>query len=229
MATQLTKEQLEGLRRIDSATVSNAIESFQLRPRVSGYAGYDIRCMFPELDAMVGYAVTCTADSTTEGRPNQGGVLRLWEVLEESPQPAVVVIKDVGKDRLHSCHMGEVMATTAKRLGAVGCLSDGGLRDSVAVRALGFQYFCAGLVVSHGNPVICDVGVEVELSGMRISPGDLLHGDEDGIVIVPHQAAGRIAEEATKIQEKERRLMDFVKRPDFTAKGLREYLAGFEH
>ena len=72
----------------------------------------------------------------------------------------MLVIKDIGPERNRSCHMGEVMATTAKALGGVGCVSDGGLRDVMEVRALGgFQYFCPGFVVSHGNPVICDVNI----------------------------------------------------------------------
>ncbi len=229
MARPMTRAQLESLRNIDSATVSNAIETFELRPRVSGYAGFDIRCIFPELGAMVGYAVTCTAESTREGKPNREGVLRLWEAVEQSPKPAVIVIKDIGADRLHSCHMGEVMATTAKTLGAVGCVSDGGLRDAVAVRVLGFHYFCPGLVVSHGNPVICELGGEVELSGMRVRPGNLLHADIDGVVVVPDEAAEQIVDEAARIQQTERRLMEFVKKPGFTAEKLRHYLDGYEH
>src|SRR5713101_5503154 len=153
MVVKLSYEQLSALRRIESPTISNAIETFQVRPRVAGYVGYDIRCLFPELPPSVGYAVTCTVDSTTEGRQGTG-FNTLYARLSEAPKPALVVMQDAGTDRLHSCHAGEIMATTMKRLGAVGILTDGGLRDVKEVRALGsFQYFCAGLVVSHGNPV----------------------------------------------------------------------------
>ncbi len=171
MAATLSFEQLSALRRIDSPTIANAIETFKVRPRVAGYVGYDIRCIFPELPPTVGYAVTCTVDSTTEGR--QGiGFQKLYELLTNAPKPALVVMQDVGPDRLHSCHAGEIMSTRMKQLGAVGILTDGGLRDVKEVRVLGgFQYFCAGLVVSHGNPVCVSVGGEVTISGMRISYG----------------------------------------------------------
>src|SRR6188508_794758 len=119
---QLTPEQIHALRRIDSPSIANAIETFQVRPRVAGYVGYDIRCIFPQLPPMVGYAVTCTVDSTTEGRTGIG-FQKLYELLETAPKPAVVVMQDVGQDRLHSCHAGEVMSTTMKRLGAVGILT----------------------------------------------------------------------------------------------------------
>src|SRR5205823_15066302 len=119
MITKLSHEQLSALRRIDSPTISNAIETFKVRPRISGYVCYDIRCIFPELPPTVGYAVTCTVDSTTEGR--QGiGFQSLYELLTKAPKPAIVVMQDVGPDRLHSCHAGEIMSTTMMRLGAVG-------------------------------------------------------------------------------------------------------------
>ena len=99
MVTKLSHEQLSSLRRIDSPTVSNAIETFKLRPRVAGYVGYDIRCIFPELPPTVGYAVTCTVDSTTEER--QGiGFQRLYELLANAPKPAIVVMQDVGTDEV---------------------------------------------------------------------------------------------------------------------------------
>src|SRR5690348_17140504 len=185
MVATLSFEQISALCRIDSPTISNAIERFKVRPRVSGYVGYDVRCMFPELPPTVGYAVTCTVDSTTEGR--QGiGFNALYAMMKDLPKPLVVVMQDVGPDRVHSCHAGEIMSTTMKRLGAIGILTDGVLRDIKEVRALGgFQYFCAGLVVSHGNPICVSVGDEVTISGMKVRTGDLLHGDANGIVHIP--------------------------------------------
>jgi len=215
MAATLSPEQLDALRRIDSPTIANAIETFNLRPRVAGYVGYDIRFIFPDLPPMVGYAVTCTVDSTTEGR--QGiGFNRLYELLEQAPKPAVVVMQDVGNDRLHSCHAGEVMSTTMKRLGAVGILTDGGLRDVREVGALGnFHYFCAGLVVSHGNPICVSVGDEVTISGMRVKPGDLLHGDVNGVVMVPEECADKVAEAAHATWQREGETMRRILSPDY--------------
>ena len=215
MATTLSFEQLSALRRIDSPTISNAIETFKVRPRVAGYVGYDIRCIFPELPPTVGYAVTCTVDSTTEGR--QGiGFQRLYDLLTIAPKPALVVMQDVGPDRLHSCHAGEVMSTLMKRLGAVAILTDGGLRDVKEVRVLGnFQYFCAGLVVSHGNPTCVSVGGEVTISGMRVSMGDLLHGDVNGVVSIPAECAEWVAEAAYRVWAEEGETLRRIASPEF--------------
>ncbi len=216
MAATLSPEQLDALRRIDSPTIANAIETFKLRPRVAGYVGYDIRCIFPDLPPLVGYAVTCTVDSTTEGR--QGiGFNRLYELLAAAPKPAVVVMQDVGTDRLHSCHAGEVMSTTMKRLGAVGILTDGGLRDVREVAVLGgFHYFCAGLVVSHGNPICVGVGEEVTISGMRVRPGDLLHGDVNGVVHIPDDCAADVAAAAQRVWAREGETLRRIGSPEFT-------------
>ena len=218
----LSPEQITALRRIDSPSIANAIETFELRPRVSGYVGYDIRCIFPELPPMVGYAVTCTVDSTTEGRVGIG-FQELYSVLEDAPKPAVVVMQDVGNDRLHSCHAGEVMSTTMKRLGAVGILTDGGLRDVREVGALGgFHYFCAGLVVSHGNPLCVSVNEEVTISGMTVRPGDLLHGDVNGVVLIPDACAADVAEAAHAIWAREDDTMRFIAAPGFSMRGREE-------
>ncbi|HZB25516.1 MAG TPA: hypothetical protein VE379_05260, partial [Vicinamibacterales bacterium] len=143
---------------------------------------------------------------------------------------AVIVIKDIGPQRSRSCHMGEVMATTAKALGAVGCVSDGGLRDVHEVRALGgFQYFCPGFVVSHGNAVICDVGVDVHVDGIDVRPGDLLHGDVNGVLVIPDGIAERVAEQVEKVRDAEREVLEFVRQPGLTVEKLRRFQERFTH
>ena len=226
----LTSEQLDALRQIDSPTISNAIEQFGVRGRLEGFAGWELRCAFPELGSTVGYAVTCTADSTTASRRQDRGLLRLWEAIEAAPKPVVLVIKDIGPERSRSCHMGEVMATTAKALGAVGCISDGGLRDVNEVRALGgFQYFCPGFVVSHGNAVICDVNVAVTLAGLAVGPGDLVHGDVNGVLVIPDSVAADVAERAARVREAEREVLDFLREPGLTVEKLRRFQERFKH
>ncbi len=220
----LTRAQIAALAAIDSPTVANAIERFAVRRRVDGYADRDLRCVFPEYGSTVGYAVTCTADSTTEGRADGAGLMGLWEALEAAPKPAVVVIADVGPDPRKGCHMGEIMATTARALGAVGCVCNAGLRDVVEVKALGdFQYFCPGFVVSHGQPVILDVNVPVEINGLSIAPGDLLHGDVNGLLVVPDAIAVDVVEACDAVRLDERALLDLVKSPGFSVEKLRQW------
>ena len=219
MAVKLTHDQLDALKRIDSPTIANAVETFEQRLRVDGYVGMDIKCIFGNLPPMVGYAITCTVDSTTEGRVGIG-FNELYKILEKAPKPAVIVMKDVGNKISHSCHAGEVMSTTMKRLGAVGILTDGGLRDVKEVGNLGgFHYFCAGLVVSHGNPICVSVGDEVEISGMKVKTGDLLHGDINGVVHIPDDCAERVAEAAYATWTREGATMRNVLGEGYTVSG----------
>jgi 4-hydroxy-4-methyl-2-oxoglutarate aldolase len=221
---RLTPDQITALAAIDSPTVANAIERFTVRRRVDGYADRDLRCAFPDYGSMLGYAVTCTADSTTEGRPDGAGLIGLWAALEAAPKPAVLVIKDVGPNPRKGCHMGEIMATTAKALGAVGCVSDAGLRDVKEVAALGgFQYFCPGFVVSHGQPVILDVNVPVEIHGLPIAPGALLHGDVNGLLVVPDAIAADVASACDAVRAEERALLDLITAPGFSVETLRQW------
>ncbi len=221
MAADLTSEQLDALRSFDSPTIANAIEAFEVRGLIEGFMGLDIKCRFPDMGVMLGYAVTATADSMTPRRPkDRRPVLELWRTLEASPNPAVLVFQDVGPKPLQSCHFGDNMAHIAMRLGALGLITNGGVRDLEEVEAIGFQYFAAGTVVSHGNHGIVDVSVPVVLSGVRIEPGDLIHSDKNGVVVIPGEIAEVVAKEAMQVRERESKIVEFVDGPDFSLDGL---------
>ncbi len=215
---RLTLEQLAELKAIDSPTVANAIEHFQVRPRVAGYCGASVKCLIPGMGTMLGYAVTCKGDSTTEGK-NRREHTDLYRAIHAlQPLPAVVVIGDDGDPSKIdlSCHAGEMMATTMKRVGAVGLVTNGGLRDIVEIRALvGFHYYGRGLVVAHGQPCIYDVGAIVNIGGMEVRNGDLLHGDENGITVVPHEIAAQVVEQALRVRDEEQVRLQQILGPDF--------------
>jgi regulator of RNase E activity RraA len=214
---QLTATELEQLRRIDSPTIANAIETFGVRPHTSGFMGCDIKCLMPELGTMVGYAVTATADSQTDGEAFDPKVW--WDVLnaiDASPKPAVLVFQDIGPRPTHSCHFGDGMATITNRLGAIGLVTNGGVRDMAGVRALGFRFFASGIVVSHGNFRVVSTGHPVEVSGVRIEPGDLIHGDENGVVLIPSEIGARVIHAANEVIAEESELIGYYRGEDFS-------------
>jgi regulator of RNase E activity RraA len=225
MGRILSPDELERLKGIDTPTLSNAIELYQVRDRTTGYLGRNVRCLFPELGTMVGYAVTVTADSTTPGPPpGREGFIRWLRALEAAPKPIVVVIKDISARPELSCHFGEVMSTLARRLGAVGLVTDGGVRDLLEAKALGFHYFAAGAVCSHGNPVLVETNVPVEIDGVTINPGDLIHADLNGVLIVPTEVVPQVFDGVEQVRRRERRVMDYASSPDFTLDGLVDIL-----
>ena len=225
MATLLTAEQLEELRSMDSPTIANAIEVFKIRDDTEGFLGMDIPCLTPEFGVMLGYAVTVSADSMTPGKArNRQGHMRVFEALAASPKPAVLVVKDVGPRRTHACFHGDVLATISRRLGAVGIVTDGGVRDLDGIRPLGYHVFAAGLVVAHGTFNFLDVGNPVEVSGVRVRAGDLVHGDASGVTTIPLEIADRVYAECLKLREREAALRDYAHSRDFSLEGLRAKL-----
>ena len=218
----LSPEQLEELRQIDSPTIANAIETFRVRDATEGYASLQLRCMLPELPPVIGYAVTCTVDSTTPGDPGNNQLSALYRAVHDALKPAIVVMMDIGPDRTRGCHVGDVMSTTFQRLGAVAVVTDGGVRDldGVRERAAGFQLFAAGTVVSHGVNRIVEVGPTVSIFGLQVRPGDLLHGDANGLVSIPQTIADRVAAEARAVWKREAERIAFITGDDFTLTGL---------
>ena len=96
MQGPLSDAELDALRQIDTATIANAIEHFDIRSNTDGFMGWDIRCMFPEMGVMVGYAVTGTLDTTTHGRVHDREArFHLFEAIDASPKPVVLALKDL--------------------------------------------------------------------------------------------------------------------------------------
>lgn len=204
----------EWLKKYDSPTVANAIETFKVRDRTDGYIGGYVRAMY-DAGVMVGQALTVTIGQKPGKAAGRDGYWAMWDALRQMPSPSVIVMQDVSDAPERYACAGEVMATMAKRLGAVGMVVDGGLRDLHEVQALGFHYFAAFPVVSHGNFEILDVGIPVVLDGQEIRTGDILHGDVNGIVVVPNDVLDGLEAAIGVIRDRESRFMNFIKSDDF--------------
>lgn len=215
-------ELLTFLRTIDTPTVANAIETFRLRSRAEGFPSVAVRCLFPELGVMCGHAVTAQVETVSSVNPlEEAAFVNLFAGVENSAKPAVVVMQDIGSDPERAAHSGEVMCTIFSRLGAIGLVSDSGVRDLSAVRKLGFHYFARGAVSSHAHFRIVRSDVPVHVHGMTVSPGDLLHGDENGVVSVPEDCLEELPAAIASVLKNEQTLLDFVRQPGFTSAMLR--------
>ncbi len=205
---------VEWLKQYDSPTVANAIETFKVRDRTDGYIGGYVRAMY-DAGVMVGQALTVTIGQKPGKVAGRDGYWAMWEALSQMPSPSVIVMQDVSEAPERYACAGEVMATMAKKLGAVGMVVDGGLRDLHEVQALGFHYFAQFPVVSHGNFEILDVGIPVVLDGQEIRTGDILHGDVNGIVVVPNDVLDGLEAAIGVIRDRESRFMNFIKSDGF--------------
>ena len=200
------EEFITALRGVDSATVANAIEALGVRDPAEGYADLRLRCLVGQPEPMVGYAVTVTVDSTTPGlTADRSRLSGLLAAVAKAPKPCVVVAQEAGPAPERGCHMGDVVATMLARDGVVGAVSGSGIRDLAGIRAAGLTAFALGTVVGRGPWTVIDVGTEVEVAGLRVRPGDLLHGNGDGLVSVPAGQPAELLRQIAAVQAKELR------------------------
>jgi regulator of RNase E activity RraA len=218
-------EWIEYLKSVDSPTLSNAIELLKVRPHREGFTPLQVRCLFPELGRMCGYAVTAQVETVTEsGAFDIRSFVELYRAVEQCPKPAVIALQEIGGYGDYAAHCGEVMATFFTRLGAVGLVSDCAVRDLPEVRALGFRYFARGVCASHANFRIVRTSVPVQIEGLVIHPGDLLHGDENGVVSVPAGREQDLVAAVDQVRSRERKLMEWVRGADFSLDGFANFV-----
>lgn len=224
MQALLTTSQLAELQRLDSCSVSNAIETFKVRMRNTGFADSSIRCMFESFPPMVGYAATArlrSGEPPMEGRSFHDRT-DWWKSILKIPAPRVVVLEDMDRRPGLGAFVGDVHAAILKALGCVGYVTNGAVRGLPAVREMGFHLFAGNIAVSHAYAHIFDIGSPIELAGMQVHPGDLLHGDRHGVLTIPHEVAAGIPAAAAKQLEKERRVIEVCRSPDFSLERLTE-------
>ena len=216
---------IDYLKTVDTPTLCNAIELLSVRPQREGFTPLTIRALFPEFGRMCGYAVTAQVESVSQTEPfDLERFIELYRAVESSPKPAVVVLQEIGGYRDYAAHCGEVMSTVFTRLGAIGLVSDCGVRDIPEVHSIGFHYFARGAVPSHANFRIVRAGVPVQIEGMVVKSGDVLHGDQNGLVAVPNVPIEKIASAVDKVRSRERKLMDWVRSERFSLDGFTDFV-----
>src|SRR6516225_2508023 len=170
------------LRQYDTPTICNVVELYDLRPRTAGYLDRRIQACYPKLPPMVGYAATATFRSAAPPAAGNvySGLVEQVAAFSELPGPPVVVFQDLDSP-VASATFGEVMCTTYKTFGAAGLITSGAARDLDQVEALQFPCFANGIIRAHGYPQMVHIQVPVHVGGVMIQPGDLLHGDRNGV------------------------------------------------
>jgi regulator of RNase E activity RraA len=211
---------IDALRRYDTPTLANAVESFDRRPHDAGFASLDIRCMFPDLPPLVGFAATATIRS--RGKASERNLEALYEHVAAVRAPRVAVVQDLDQPPAHGALWGEVQSNIFKRLGCDGAITDGCVRDLDEVHGLGFHLFARGPCVSHAYVRVEQTAVEVDVGGLRVQPNDLIHADKHGVLLIPLDIAGALPAAADALIARERELIKWVRSPGFSARAIAE-------
>ena len=207
MAKSPTDKLFAELRKIDTPTITNIVATYPKNPLCLGlynpwtenwYTDTSIRCIYPNMGAVIGHAVTCVYGLPD---PNYSGRLSFMDVvdaLDAMKKPTILIIQQKWPAELMSKAglAGEIMVTSMKAVGCVGMLSNGPSRDVDAIRKLDFQLLLGGVTAGHGEMAVHAVNVPVSVGGMDVAPGDLIHMDENGAVKFPADKAEQVLENA---------------------------------
>ena len=217
---------LETLRQIPSCSIANAIETFSIMPRNQGFMGPEIKSIFPGMGHMIGYAVTAkiVADAPPSGHMNVARTDWVDEIMKV-PAPRVLVIEDLDYPNPIGSFWGEVQSNLHKALGAVGTVTNGGVRDLDEMQEVGFFAFASCVLVSHAYVHLTDIGTPVKVGGLEVSPGDIIQGDQHGVLSIPREIAADIPAAVKRVEDNEQEMIGYARSDGFTVEGLKEMLA----
>jgi regulator of RNase E activity RraA len=218
--TQVDPAVLEGFKQFDSATIFNALVMKTGLPNEE-YTNHTIRCLLPECGNVIGYAVT---SEVTTNDPDSVALdwLDYYEYLEATPGPLVAVMKDVDSRPGRGASFGDGMATLHQRLGVVGAIVDGTVRDIEGIRKVGLPMWAWGTVPGHGVFNLTRYNTPVTVGDVQVHPGDLIFADADGCVRIPKEDAAEILQLAEAVRTREAGIFALYRSQDFTVAKLRQ-------
>ena len=223
------RDALARLAEWDTPTICNALEAIDQAWRLYGYTTRAFTCLRPQARPIVGYARTATIRASVKAAvPNaeaQAMRMRYYEYVAAGPRPSVVVIQDLDTRPGTGAFWGEVNTAIHHGLGALGVVTNGSIRDLEA-SAPGFQALAGQVGPSHAWVHVTGWAEQVEVHGMSVRDGDIVHADCHGAVVVPADAVARLPEAIDLIARREAVILKAARAPDFDIDKLRAAMQG---
>jgi 4-hydroxy-4-methyl-2-oxoglutarate aldolase len=217
-----TREEIEAIRPFTVPTLANAIETFGVTPANEGYCDGRLMCHYPRLPLMLGYAVTARVSTDLPPSQVRPGIHEpdYWAWIASQPGPKVAVVQDIDSPP-KGAMWGEWNSNVHKALGCVGMVTHGAARDLDAVEKLNFHFFSTEILPSHGYGAFIDYGGEVRVAGLAIRPGDLLAGDQHGVIRIPAEIPLlELAQAAAQIDKLESEIFALCQSGEFSVEKL---------
>lgn len=228
MAVKLIESDLAALRQFDTPTICNALELVVPERRALGFTTDTMICPFPDLPPMVGFARTAMIramqPSGLSGADSKQARLDYYRYIASGEVPKLVVIQDADSRIGFGCFWGEVQTAVHKGLGALGLVTNGGVRDIDAV-APDFQVLCGKITPSHAHVHTIHFGGTVDVFGMVVRSDDLIHADRHGAVVIPHEVAREVPRAAQLCGRREEPILKVARSPDFSLEKLERAMA----
>ncbi len=221
-----TRAVFEHLRKFDTPTICNALEVVRSKRFTSGFTRQRLLASFPALPPIVGYARTalfrCSAPFDSAARRQK--LLGYYENLAQPKQPSIAVVQDIDSQPGLGAFWGEVNTTVHWGLGCVGAVTNGSMRDLDAMFPQ-FQCLAATLSPSHANGQVVEFGTPVDIFGMAVSDGDIVHADRHGAVVFKPDELDKLPAAIDLMARREKVILDAARKPGFNVTAMREALA----
>ncbi len=162
---------------------------------------------------MIGYASTLAIHShQPSAKKRRVNRREYWEGMRGKAGPLIAVAQELSETP-GGAYWGDVNSHIHQKLGCVGVLTNGTVRDldEVGQMAKPFHFFAAGVSVSHGWAHLEDFDCVVRVFGMLVRPGDLIVCDQHGAVIIPPEIAAEVAVAARKVESGEKPMLDLCR------------------
>ena len=217
---------LDALTAFDTPTICNALEVLLPATRGHGYTTRPAHCGFPALRPIVGFARTARIRARAAPAETAERLRALrhdyYRYIDAGAKPSVVVIEDLdGADAGYGAFWGEVQSAIHRGLGALGLVTNGSVRD-IDQWAPGFQFLAGSIGPSHAYAHVVEFGGQIDVLGMRVRSGDIVHADRHGAVVVPAGAVAGLPAAAQQVAEREARILEVARAPGSSAERLIE-------
>ena len=227
----MTPTLLELLRRVDTPTVCNAIEVAQGKRGFDQFTRGTMQCSDPDGGAMVGYArtakIAAVVPPTEPAEVIKARRMAYYKHMSEGPRPAVTVVEDLDYPECIGAFWGEINTTVHKGLGTSGALTNGAMRD-LGDLPDGFPVVAGSIGPSHGFVHVREIGTEVEIFGLRIKDGDLVHADRHGALVIPPEVMADLEGAIHKLLDTENLILEPARQEGFDYAAFEQAWAAFE-
>ena len=191
----IPKDLLDMLRSVDTPTVCNAIEVAQGSRGFNRFTRGTMLHSKPGDPAVVGFARTARisgiAPPTESTEVIRARRMKYFRSMAGGIGPTVAVIEDVDYPNCIAGWWGEVHVAVHKGLGLKGAVTNGVMRDLDVIDE-GFPILAGSIGPSHGYVHVVDIGIQVNILGMRLDEGELIHADRHGSIVIPHDVIPKL-------------------------------------
>ncbi len=229
--TRVTDELLQTLRRVDTPTVCNAIEVAQGKRGFDRFTRGTMLSSDPEAPAIVGFALTAriAGVSPSDDAPEAVRERRMayYRYMAEGCQPSVAVLEDADFPDCIAAYWGEVNTTVHKGFGIAGAVTNGVMRD-LGDLPDGYPILAGSVGPSHGFVHIVDFDRPVSVFGLTVRPGELIHADRHGALVIPDDVVPALGAAIATLLENEQIVLDPAREAGFDFEKFEAAWTAFE-